>query len=67
MYEGGKAMPAWLTVENFQAVAQQHQLIGMLLAFLLPFFEAFLPVLPLAAFVVANASAYGMWMGFLLS
>ncbi|MBM7700773.1 TVP38/TMEM64 family protein [Kurthia huakuii] len=60
-------MPAWLTVENFQAIAQQHQLIGMILAFVFPFLEAFLPVLPLAAFVVANASAYGLWIGFLLS
>ena len=60
-------MPDWLTVDNFQAVAQQHQVIGMLLGFLLPYLEAFLPVLPLAAFVVANASASGLWMGFLLS
>ncbi|CAM5597786.1 TVP38/TMEM64 family membrane protein OS=Lysinibacillus sphaericus OX=1421 GN=LS41612_19405 PE=3 SV=1 [Lysinibacillus sphaericus] len=34
---------------------------------LLPFLEAFLPFLPLVVFVVANASAFGLWIGFLLS
>lgn len=60
-------MPDWLTIENFQSIAQQYQLIGMIIGFLLTYLEAFLPVLPLAAFVVANASAYGLWLGFLLS
>lgn len=60
-------MPTWLTLENFQSIAHEYQLIGMLIGFLLTYLEAFLPILPLAAFVVANASAYGLWLGFLLS
>jgi uncharacterized membrane protein YdjX (TVP38/TMEM64 family) len=60
-------MPSWLTLENFQSIAHEYQLIGMLIGFLLTYLEAFLPILPLAAFVVANASAYGLWFGFLLS
>lgn len=60
-------MPEWLSIENFQALAQQYRLIGTLLSIALPFLEAFLPFLPLAAFVVANASAYGLWWGFLFS
>ncbi|WP_164489534.1 TVP38/TMEM64 family protein [Rummeliibacillus sp. TYF005] len=60
-------VPDWLSIENFQALAQQYRIMGTLLAIALPFLEAFLPFLPLAAFVVANASAYGLWWGFLFS
>ncbi|MGG0658261.1 TVP38/TMEM64 family protein [Rummeliibacillus pycnus] len=60
-------MPEWLSIENFHSLAQQYRSIGTLLAIALPFLEAFLPFLPLAAFVVANASAYGLWWGFLFS
>lgn len=60
-------MPSWLTLENFQSIAHEYQFIGMLIGFLFTYLEAFLPILPLAAFVVANASAYGLWFGFLLS
>ncbi|MGE7622529.1 TVP38/TMEM64 family protein [Viridibacillus sp. NPDC096237] len=60
-------MPDWLTLENFHTLATEYRLFGTLLGILLPFIEAFLPFLPLAAFVVANASAYGLWIGFLLS
>ncbi|MBK3494874.1 TVP38/TMEM64 family protein [Viridibacillus sp. YIM B01967] len=60
-------MPDWLTLDNLQALAEEYRLIGTLLGILLPFIEAFLPFLPLAAFVIANASAYGLWIGFLLS
>lgn len=60
-------MPDWLSIESFQQIADQHRIIGTLIAILLPFIEAFLPFLPLAAFVVANATAYGLWFGFLFS
>lgn len=60
-------MPEWLDIEHFQQIAEQHRIIGTILAILLPFAEAFLPFLPLAAFVVANATAYGLWFGFLFS
>lgn len=60
-------MPEWLNIEHFQQIAEQHRIIGTLLAILFPFIEAFLPFLPLAAFVVANATAYGLWLGFLFS
>lgn len=65
--KGDAYMPSWLTLENFQSIAHEYQLVGMIIGFLLTYLEAFLPILPLAAFVVANASAYGLWFGFLLS
>ncbi|VEI04955.1 TVP38/TMEM64 family protein [Kurthia zopfii] len=60
-------MPDWLSIANFQEIAGEHRIIGTFIALLLPMIEAFLPFLPLAAFVVANATAYGLWLGFLLS
>ncbi|HWI46757.1 MAG TPA: TVP38/TMEM64 family protein [Rummeliibacillus sp.] len=60
-------MPDWLSIGNFQSLAHQYRLIGTLLAIALPFLESFFPFLPLAAFIVANASAYGLWWGFLFS
>ncbi len=60
-------MSEWFTVENIEHVAAQYRTFGPLIGLLLPFIEAFLPFLPLVVFVVANASAFGLWLGFLLS
>ncbi|KOS66705.1 hypothetical protein AEA09_18420 [Lysinibacillus contaminans] len=61
-------MSEWFTVENIENLATQYRSLGgPLIGLLLPFLEAFLPFLPLVVFVVANASAFGLWLGFLLS
>lgn len=57
----------WLTTDNLLELTHNYRSLGPLIGFLLPFLEAFLPFLPLFAFVIANASAYGLWIGFLLS
>ncbi|GGA73720.1 TVP38/TMEM64 family protein [Ornithinibacillus halotolerans] len=44
-----------------------YESLGPLPGILLPFIEAFLPFLPLVVFVMANAAAYGLLEGFLLS
>ncbi|GAB2533369.1 TVP38/TMEM64 family protein [Gracilibacillus alcaliphilus] len=46
---------------------QSYESLGPLPGFLLPFIEAFLPFLPIIAFVITNAAAYGLLEGFLLS
>ncbi|WP_010529894.1 TVP38/TMEM64 family protein [Lentibacillus jeotgali] len=45
----------------------QYESLGPLPGILLPFIEAFLPILPLVVFVLANSAAYGLWEGFILS
>ena len=57
----------WLTAENLLELTRDYRSLGPLIGFLLPFLEAFLPFLPLFVFVFANAGAYGLWIGFLLS
>ncbi|WP_319799488.1 TVP38/TMEM64 family protein [Jeotgalibacillus aurantiacus] len=57
----------WLTVENLREIIQEYRSFGPIIGFILPILEAFLPFLPLVAFVVANANAYGILFGILLS
>jgi len=57
----------FFTVENIENLAAHYRTFGPLIGILLPFVEAFLPFLPLVVIVVANASSYGLWIGFLLS
>ena len=57
----------FFSLENIEELAQNYRALGPLIGILLPFIEAFLPFLPFFAFVFANASAYGLWLGFLLS
>lgn len=57
----------WLTLENILELIQKYRSFGPIPGLLLPFLEAFLPFLPLVVFVLANASAFGLWFGFLFS
>lgn len=56
-----------LTFEQLDRLTAYYEALGPIVGFLLPFIEAFLPFLPLVVFVVANASAYGLLGGFLLT
>jgi uncharacterized membrane protein YdjX (TVP38/TMEM64 family) len=58
---------AWFTLENIMGVIEKYRSFGPLPGILLPLLEAFLPFLPLFLFVMANASAFGLWLGFLFS
>lgn len=60
-------MSDFFSMENIVELTQSYKAFGPLIGFLLPFIEAFLPFLPLFVFVFANATAYGLWFGFLLS
>lgn len=60
-------MSEFFSMENIVELTQSYRAFGPLIGFLLPFIEAFLPFLPLFVFVFANATAYGLWFGFLLS
>jgi len=54
-------------LEDIKQWLDRYSQFGPLPGILLPFLEALLPILPLVVFVVANAAAYGMWLGFLYS
>lgn len=60
-------MSEWLDVDKIIEFAQHYRALGPFIGLLLPFIESFLPFLPLFIFVFANAGAYGLWYGFLLS
>jgi uncharacterized membrane protein YdjX (TVP38/TMEM64 family) len=62
-----EALKAWFTLENIMELIQEYRSFGPIPGILLPMIEAFLPFLPLFIFVMANASAFGLWLGFLYS
>lgn len=57
----------WFTLENILEIIEEYRSFGPLPGILLPMVEAFLPFLPLVIFVMANANAFGLWLGFLYS
>jgi uncharacterized membrane protein YdjX (TVP38/TMEM64 family) len=57
----------WITIENIMTLINEYRLLGPLPGILLPMLEAFFPFLPLFLFVMANANAFGLWLGFLFS
>ncbi|KYG31117.1 TVP38/TMEM64 family protein [Priestia endophytica] len=57
----------FFTLENILDLLNKYQSFGLLPGILLPFLEAFIPILPLFVFVVANSAAFGLWLGFLIS
>jgi uncharacterized membrane protein YdjX (TVP38/TMEM64 family) len=56
-----------LSIDDFQRLLDRYSSLGPLPGILLPLLEALLPFLPLVVILLANASAYGMWAGFLYS
>jgi uncharacterized membrane protein YdjX (TVP38/TMEM64 family) len=62
-----EAIKAWFTLENIMDLIQEYRSFGPIPGVVLPMLEAFLPFLPLVLFVMANASAFGLWLGFLYS
>lgn len=62
-----EAFKAWFTLENIMDLIQEYRSFGPIPGILLPMIEAFFPFLPLVLFVMANASAFGLWLGFLYS
>ncbi|GHH98528.1 TVP38/TMEM64 family protein [Neobacillus kokaensis] len=58
---------AWFTIDNMMNLIQDYRTLGPVPGVLLTMVEAFLPFLPLFVFVMANANAFGLWMGFLYS
>jgi uncharacterized membrane protein YdjX (TVP38/TMEM64 family) len=56
-----------MSLEDIQTWLHRYSQLGPLPGISLPLLEAFLPILPLVVFVVANASAYGLWAGFFYS
>lgn len=62
-----ETLKAWFTMEHIMDLIGEYRSFGPILGILLPFCEAFLPFLPLVLFVMANANAFGLGLGFFYS
>ncbi len=60
-------MNEWFDADKIIELVQHYKALGPLIGLFLTFIEAFLPFLPLFVFVIANADAYDLWFGFILS
>lgn len=60
-------MQDWITMDNVEIIIEKYKLLGPLFGMFLTFIESFVPILPLFAIVIANAGAYGLFWGFILS
>ncbi|MEY8643826.1 hypothetical protein [Staphylococcus arlettae] len=56
-----------MTVEQVQQWFALFGDLGYIVGFLLPFIEAFLPILPIIVFVIVNVNAYGLIIGTILA
>ncbi|AWE06427.1 hypothetical protein DCE79_03070 [Lysinibacillus sp. 2017] len=57
----------WMTFDNVEVIIEKYKLLGPFFSVFLTFIESFVPVLPLFVIVIANAGAYGLFWGFILS
>lgn len=57
----------FMTLDNILSMLKEYRSFGPLPGILLPMIESFLPIFPLFLFVLANAAAFGLWLGFLYS
>lgn len=54
-------------LDRILELLEEYRSLGPLPGIFLPMLEAFFPFLPLVLFVMANAAAFGLWLGFLYS
>lgn len=57
----------YFSEEAIKGYFDTFESFGIILAFLLPFIEAFLPILPIALFAVVNVNTYGLFLGFIIT
>ncbi|RAI80368.1 TVP38/TMEM64 family protein [Macrococcoides goetzii] len=57
----------YFSEEAIKGYFDTFESFGIIIAFLLPFIEAFLPILPIALFAVVNVNTYGLVLGFIIT
>ncbi|HZG61563.1 MAG TPA: TVP38/TMEM64 family protein [Anoxybacillus sp.] len=62
-----ETLKEWFTLKNVLALLEHYRSFGIVPGIVLPLLESFLPILPLFVFVMANAAAFGLWKGFIIS
>ncbi|WP_458414393.1 TVP38/TMEM64 family protein [Schinkia sp. CFF1] len=62
-----ESLKAFFTMDNILMLLREYAALGPIPGILLPMLEAILPIFPLVLFVLANAAAFGLWEGFIIS
>lgn len=62
-----ESLKEFFTMDNILMLLEEYADLGPIPGILLPMVEAIIPIFPLVLFVMANAAAFGLWKGFILS
>ncbi|HHW39324.1 MAG TPA: TVP38/TMEM64 family protein [Bacillales bacterium] len=62
-----ESLKEFFTMENILMLLDKYADLGPIPGILLPMIEAIFPIFPLVLFVMANAAAFGLWKGFIIS
>lgn len=62
-----ESLKHFFTMENILMLLKEYAALGPLPGILLPMVESLIPIFPLVLFVMANAAAFGLWKGFIIS
>jgi uncharacterized membrane protein YdjX (TVP38/TMEM64 family) len=57
----------WFTLKHVLALLEHYRSFGMIPGIVVTLLESFFPVLPMFVFVMANAAAFGLWQGIMIS
>jgi uncharacterized membrane protein YdjX (TVP38/TMEM64 family) len=62
-----ETLKEWLTLENVLKLLEHYRSFGILPGIMATLLESFFPILPMVVFVMANAAAFGLWQGMMIS
>ncbi|GGJ71973.1 putative membrane protein YdjX (TVP38/TMEM64 family) [Anoxybacillus voinovskiensis] len=57
----------WFTLQHVLQLLEHYRSFGMLPGVIVTLLESFFPVLPMFVLVMANAAAFGLWKGIMIS
>ncbi|ANB56426.1 hypothetical protein GFC29_3557 [Anoxybacillus sp. B7M1] len=62
-----EALKHWFTLKHVLELLEHYRSFGMLPGVIVTLLESFFPILPMFVFVMANAAAFGLWQGIMIS
>ncbi|MBB5325062.1 putative membrane protein YdjX (TVP38/TMEM64 family) [Anoxybacillus tepidamans] len=62
-----ETLKQWFTLKHVLELLEHYRSFGMLPGIIVTLLESFFPVLPMFVFVMANAAAFGLWQGIMIS
>ncbi|MCZ0755392.1 TVP38/TMEM64 family protein [Anoxybacillus sp. J5B_2022] len=62
-----ETLKQWFTLQHVLQLLEHYRSFGMLPGVIVTLLESFFPILPMFVLVMANAAAFGLWKGIMIS